>query len=456
VKQIGEILLSRGVEAMALARALSDRPMTRFRLCSLLISRGLLEFDEASRALADQKGVPGVLAKHLDGRDRDVARILPASFAMARCALPIGRGRAGELIVCARDPSPELRAELAKLVGPHMLVIAPATRLEELVAETYAAAAADSATRAPTESIEVDFETTGPIALDAFDVGAPQFKLVGLDDARVAKDFTQSGAHMMPPRADAGIAAGTLPPRKASSSQPPLSPLPPLMAAAVATPAPLPTPKPAATPTPTPTPTPKPPPPEPPAPDYELAPTNRPSEQRIPLTSPHAPPRPGSAPTLDETCVRLERAITRDAATDLALLYLGGRFQSSLVMLIRDDVALAHRGHGASAEAMAALAMPIAAPSLVKLAHDARKLVTAKPAGPFQDRLSRALGQPSAPAAVPLIVATRVIGALVVGDPVDGSRDTRDTRDAHEDLVYLAEALGLAYARLLLESKKSP
>jgi hypothetical protein len=61
------------------------------------------------------------------------------------------------------------------------------------------------------------------------------------------------------------------------------------------------------------------------------------------------------------------------------------------------------------------------------------------------------LGLPTAPAAAPIMVAARAIGAIAVGDSLHG---VGDAVDATSDLECLAEALGLAYARIVLETKR--
>jgi hypothetical protein len=158
-------------------------------------------------------------------------------------------------------------------------------------------------------------------------------------------------------------------------------------------------------------------------------------------------------PSLDDTCVRLERSATDDAAADLALAFLAARFAASLILLVRDGAALGHRGHGTQAASVEAFALPVASPSLVKLAIETRRLATASPTGATQDRLMRMLGNPSSPAAAPVTIAARVVGVIAVGDPLRG---LADVHRATEDLEWLAEALGLAYARLLIDGKKAP
>ena len=82
-----------------------------------------------------------------------------------------------------------------------MLAVAPADLLETLVYEVYGSAV--------TDEFDIDLETApvmriDPDGLDALASGA--FTLVGLDDARVTKDPTQSGAIAIPGgRADDAI-----------------------------------------------------------------------------------------------------------------------------------------------------------------------------------------------------------------------------------------------------------
>jgi hypothetical protein len=498
VKRIGEILLARGIAPHALLSALADQAASRQRLCSLLIARGQLDPDDASRALAEQHGVAGALAKHLEGRDPAAATRLQVVVALANCALPLGFTRAGELIVAVRDPQPELHAALTRAVNASvMLVVAPATRLEELLTHTYGAAPSPGVGGGGVDegSVDVNLDNTGPLpslGLGALGGDAAQFQLVGLDDARVAKDHTQSGAYQIqnaPARRPAASAPPathaitTPPPQPTPTTPPPMRPTPPPMPA-VAEPRPVVAP-----------------PPLPPDPGFELAaPTARPAPLPRADTGPisfelgdagvapvarardddahelseRMPPRPSQPPPKvqatpaggvavsrpkstsppqnrpltgrDETARRLDSAVTRDDATDVAIGYATARFAASLIVVVRDDAALGYRGHGAAAASVQTFTMPIASPSLIKLAIHSRKLATDLPAGPVQAVLSRVLGNPTAPSAAPVLVGHRVVGVIVVGDPTRG-----ELALARDDLVWLAEALGLAYARLLLE-----
>lgn len=215
--QIGRLLLERGwVEPDALARGLVEQRLAGARICSLLIARGQLDPDHAARALAEQHGVAGVLQRHFEHRDRTLTPRLRASVAHACMALPIGRTRAGELVVCVRDPSDAIRATLAAAIAePIVIAVAPARQLEQLVRHVYDPSLPDGAPERH-EEFEVDL-TTQPIDLpdalpDALtdtngdaaalarlgDLGS--MTLVGLDDIGVAKDPSQAGQAPALPR----------------------------------------------------------------------------------------------------------------------------------------------------------------------------------------------------------------------------------------------------------------
>lgn len=207
--RIGEILLSHawcGEDDLALA--LVEQRLAGRRTCSLLIVRGALEPDNAARALGEQFGCAAALQKHLEHRDRALAKLLPANVARAHHALPIGRLRDGELIICVRDPKPEMQAMFERIVQkPVVIAVASAHSLEPIIEMTYAhAVTQDFAMRfapknpppPPTESlaagtatgvveeVEVDLESAAHAIPEAL-------QLVDLDDAGVSRDFTQVG-----------------------------------------------------------------------------------------------------------------------------------------------------------------------------------------------------------------------------------------------------------------------
>ena len=137
--RIGEILFRRGwIDWEPLVLAIGDHRRSGLRLCSYLVARRTISFDQASVALGEQRGVPAVLHRHLVRRDRGVVPLLPVALARKHVALPIGRMSNGALIICTRDPSPRIAAELRHAVaGELVLAVTPARAIERLVAQAY-------------------------------------------------------------------------------------------------------------------------------------------------------------------------------------------------------------------------------------------------------------------------------------------------------------------------------
>lgn len=154
--------------------------------------------------------------------------------------------------------------------------------------------------------------------------------------------------------------------------------------------------------------------------------------------------------TLDFTLKAMDRTTTRDDATAVAMAFVEGRFPASLLLLVKEGAALGHRGHGPaiSDETIQALAIPLTAPTIVKLAHDSRRIAIDTPpgAGALQERLERLVGE--APLAAPIFVGSHVACVFVVGaDALDAL--------AGAELERLATSLGVAYTRIVLDAKKS-
>jgi hypothetical protein len=355
-----------------------------------LITRGLLDPDHAARALGEQHDVAAALQRHLENREPLLAKLLPAPLGRAWCALPIGRLRGGELVVCVRDPRPELHAALEHALGEQVVIaVAPAHKLEGLIDGAYDRSLSTG------EEWEVDMSTP-PVG--AAGAGAEpgrrrgsarttlseieRLTLVSLDDDRVVRDATQAG-----PRAP--------------------TPLPPGVRA------------------------------------------NRPSHEAH-AAQPDAPARPEPV-ALDATIAQLATVKNRDAATDVAMRFAAGRWTSALLLTIKEGAALGHQGHGPQLpdDAVQAAALPLSAPSIVKEAFEMRRLVGEPPARPgaIRDRLHRLLGGPTNPAAAPVLVGQHVACVLVVGDPYD--RATRHLAD----LEGLVAALGAAYLRVVRDKK---
>jgi hypothetical protein len=239
--------------------------------------------------------------------------------------------------------------------------------------------------------------STGPVPLmrdepEAHDeIPFASFNLVELDDAGVAKDFTQSGAFVVPP------------------------------------------------------------PPAPPTRQPRLV-TNGDNDLPIEIPKGRAPTAPPRYPTLREALAELERAKSSDDATEAAMAFAMGRWESSLLFMIKEGAALGHRGHGPnlSAATVGAVAVPLVAPSIVAVAHASKRLAVALPhgAGAVQNRLANLLGLPDAHVAAPIIVGDKVAAIFTVGDP---QGDPIGTDRA--ELDKLCTALGAAYARVIASKR---
>lgn len=224
MKRIGDILIANGwIEPSILQRALVKQKETGHRLCSLLVLGGALGADDAACALGEQHGVAAALQRHLTHRDRSLAPLLSAALARACIALPIGRMGNGVVIVCVRDPSPELETQLARAMKETIkLAVAPARQLEELVLEAYGADDANEfdidLSTGPIMSLELDDEESiEPLSDEALaDLGS--LELVDLDDTSVSKDESQTQP------ASGKRRRSTLPPTTATVDAPTLRP----------------------------------------------------------------------------------------------------------------------------------------------------------------------------------------------------------------------------------------
>ena len=162
--RIGQLLIERGWASRdAIAEAVAALPASHTRLCSLLVERGVIAFDDASRALGEQHGSAAVMLRHLERRDPTVAALLPSRVARNLVAIPIGRLGTGALIVCVRDPARSTLATLTGVLGDApVMAVAPARWVERLVAEVYA----------PRESVDIPIE----VEVEAAPKPAPTLK----------------------------------------------------------------------------------------------------------------------------------------------------------------------------------------------------------------------------------------------------------------------------------------
>jgi hypothetical protein len=240
-----------------------------------------------------------------------------------------------------------------------MLVIAPALRLEDLVTAAYGAN--------EVEEFDVDFSSAvKPMPdLAALDADSVQYALTDLDDERVAKDPSQSGAM----NARDALAIGTV------------------------------------------------------------------------------RPRPATPLTFDAMRFALERAASRDAATDLAMQFVAQRWRAGVLLAIRGDRAAGYRGHGLPQRDLEGLVLPLDTPSTVQRAIETRRTWVQPAPGPAQDQLIRVLGTTGVCAA-PVLANDEIVAVLAVGEPVRDDDVFDGTDTSITDLGRLADVLGTAYSRI--------
>jgi hypothetical protein len=251
--RVGEILHRDGlITAEDLAQALADQRVAGLRLCSLLIVRGQIDPDQAARALAEQFDVAAALTKHLDNRDKSLAKLITANVARHHYALPIGRLRDGEIVICVRDPKPHMQAAFERMLNkPVLITVAAAHTLEPLIDMTYPpnvtqelsvrfgrpSTSPMNVTQPPPEpqsfatgtvrdsdgvvedEVDIDFDSGPMPALETPEppIDMPlELSLVDLDDAGVEKtDFSMADMKTptpLPPGIGAPLRQPTLPP----------------------------------------------------------------------------------------------------------------------------------------------------------------------------------------------------------------------------------------------------
>jgi hypothetical protein len=162
------------------------------------------------------------------------------------------------------------------------------------------------------------------------------------------------------------------------------------------------------------------------------------------------------APTLDEAVARIAGGTHRDAIADAAIAYLAGRWSGALVMVVRDGLALGHRGFGGALNpaAVEALVVPLNQPSVLRAAHDRRAPYIGPPTetSVVQDRFLRAAGWSAGRevVAIPIALRERVVCLVFAHGLLPG----RSPDVAHAELRTLAAAMEAAFLRLIRQSKQ--
>lgn len=394
--QVGEILLRNGwVTWEQLALALTDQAdlaeraaarTPRIRLCSLLVSRGAVDFDHGARALGEHFGCAAVLRRHLERRDRQVPSLLRTELARKLIALPVGRLGNGSLIICVRDPSPALHAALERATRQDVvLAVAPASYVERLVARTYA-------------DVDVPIETGETVIEPAIDFDielgeAITDDVMELDDL-VASELDSDAASAIVDDAADDIAIDIDVPPEAVAGTPRNKPLP-----------------------------------------VEIRPLSR------------ANTEPPVRDSLDALIASFPDIDDREWLLDVVMGFVAKRWTAALLLAIGERRATGLRGHGRrlGANATHTFSIALSEPSLVQLARDERRVVDEPPphSARSHSELVAALDGPARTAAAPIVTRDAVRHVLVVGDAAPDNEG-----DTIGDLEVLAEAMSEVLSRV--------
>jgi len=148
---------------------------------------------------------------------------------------------------------------------------------------------------------------------------------------------------------------------------------------------------------------------------------------------------------------RLATAADRDDVAEIAIAYARGHLRTSIVLIVRDGMALGHRGAGPDLSPMGieAIAVPLQQPSVFKLAVDGRQaFVGTVPEGnALQDRFLKLFGGREI-VVLPVVLGSRV-ACLFVGGGTE-----RGLADVATDLRAITDAMAAAFLRIIRDAKQ--
>jgi hypothetical protein len=166
---------------------------------------------------------------------------------------------------------------------------------------------------------------------------------------------------------------------------------------------------------------------------------------------------PGRTLAFDPAMVAITAAETRDEVVDALLAFLRHEFTAGVVFVCKDGLALGQAGFGNDVveDAVASLVVPLAQPSVLRVAFDKNAPFAGAPtpdtSSSIQDRFFKLFGAPPAKVVVvPVTIKGRVINLLYGHGPRGVS-----VEEAATELGALADAAEEAFARIILEAKRA-
>ncbi|MEZ4368389.1 MAG: hypothetical protein R2939_19230 [Kofleriaceae bacterium] len=160
-----------------------------------------------------------------------------------------------------------------------------------------------------------------------------------------------------------------------------------------------------------------------------------------------------ATPVLDRAAVlvALASAASRDEVAELVVAFARGHLRTALVLIVRDGMALGHRGAGPelTPAAIEAIAVPLHQPSTLKLVVDGRQpfVGTVPDGNAMLDRFLKVFGTREV-VMQPVVLGSRV-ACVIVGGGTDGA-----LADLAGDLRTVAEAMAAAFLRIIRDGKQ--
>lgn len=380
---LGEILVREGmVSAEAVEEALKNQVIFGGRLGTNLVESGAIDLDTLARGLGLQLNAPPALQKHFDMIQPAVASLLPRKLAEKHQAVPLGIASRSPktLAVAFIDPKVEAVDEVAFAVSVRvMATIGPELRVLHYLEKLYSI---------PRKTRFLRIETSPTPARKPAVAAVPaverrQFLDASALDAAYQKNFSGSGLELGP----------------APVSAEPSAPRPPSATARL-----------------------------PPSPwmNEGAAPAPQVAAPQAPVSSAPvaATPVPTSEPGrpalgLKEALAAINEAGSRDEIGDALVDCLRSTFGCGLVMVVREGMALGWKGFadGVDAQSLETLAVPLSAPSVLKVAHERKAIFRGSPAAEasaVQTRLYKLLRCPPPQEVIvsPVMLKDRVVSIL--------------------------------------------
>ena len=152
--------------------------------------------------------------------------------------------------------------------------------------------------------------------------------------------------------------------------------------------------------------------------------------------------KPQRTEGIEATVRDIENTITIAAAERMVCAYGSQRWKATLLLDVAEGVAVGRRGVGPQLTSVDTIALSLASPSTIQVAHDTAHATSLAPASASQQSLCHLLDDATMPAAAPIVVGGIVRSVLVVGDPWRGG-----IRESVAELARLADALCTVHAR---------